>query len=128
MDPYGDAPDVARLTDRFEPFDDGATIQGDLTGMSCSRTAAAALIDLSLYWRRTGASVTAIVVADALVWKGADKSLLESGADVDDFAQNAASCPILYRLVAAVEGGSEDDEPASQRRDRGAVDVAIAAP
>ena len=63
-------------------------------------------------------------MADALVWEGADESLLESVADVDDFGQMLVRA-LLYRLVAAVEGGFEDDTDAIDRRYRPAVDLAI---
>ena len=126
LDPYRDVPHVTSLADRLERVDARSQlIQGDLTGnVLFADGLPPALIDLSLYWRPT-AFATAIVVADALVWEGADETLLESVDDVSDFGQMLLRA-LIYRLVAAVEGGFEDDEPAIERRYRRAVDVAIA--
>ena len=126
LEPYREVPHVARLADRLAPVDARSQlIQGDLTGnVLFADGLPPALIDLSLYWRPT-AFATAIVAADALVWEGADQSLLESVADVGDFGQMLLRA-LLYRLVAAVEGGFEDDDRAIDRRYRRAADVAIA--
>jgi uncharacterized protein (TIGR02569 family) len=126
VEPYRDVPHIARLADRLAPVQArGQLVHGDLTGnVLFADGLPPALIDLSLYWRPT-AFATAIVVADALVWEGADESLLESVADADDFGQMLLRA-LLYRLVAAVEGGFEDDEVAIERRYRRAVDIAVA--
>jgi uncharacterized protein (TIGR02569 family) len=124
IDPYLDVPHVARLAERLAPVNARSQlIQGDLTGnVLFTDGLPPAVIDLSLYWRPT-AFATAIVVADALVWEGADESLVESVLDVDDFGQMLARA-LLYRLVAAVEGGFEDDDAAIGQRYRPAVDFA----
>ena len=62
-------------------------------------------------------------MADALVWEGADASLVEAVVDVDDFGQMLLRA-LLYRLIAAVEGGFEDDDAAIELRYRPAVDMA----
>ena len=125
IDPYRDVPHVASLAALRRPVDARSQlIHGDLTGnVLFSDELPPAVIDLSPYWRPT-AFATAIVVADALVWEGADESLLESVADVDDFGQMLVRA-LLYRLVAAVEGGFEDDTDAIDRRYRPAVALAI---
>jgi uncharacterized protein (TIGR02569 family) len=124
LDPYRDVPHVARLADGLAPVAARSQlIQGDLTGnVLFADGLAPALIDLSLYWRPT-AFATAIVVADALVWEGADASLLESVGKREDFGQMLLRA-LLYRLVAAVEGGFEEDSAAIDRRYRPAVDLA----
>lgn len=124
-DPYRDVPHVARLADRLGPVDARSQlIQGDLTGnVLFANELPPAVIDLSLYWRPT-AFATAIVVADALVWEGADESLIESVADRADFSQMLLRA-LLYRLIAAVEGGFEDDHQAIERRYRPATDLAL---
>ncbi len=124
IDPYRDVPHVARLAARRVPVDvSSQLIHGDLTGnVLFADGLAPAVIDLALYWRPV-AFATAIVVADALVWEGADESLLESVADVDDFGQMLVRA-LLYRLVAAVEGGFEDDDAKIELRYRPAVDIA----
>ena len=127
IDPYLDVPHVARLAERLAPVNARSQlIQGDLTGnVLFADGLPPALIDLSLYWRPT-AFATAIVVADALVWEGADESLVESVADIADFSQMLLRA-LLYRLVAAVEGGFEDGDSAIERRYRRAVDLALRA-
>jgi uncharacterized protein (TIGR02569 family) len=124
LDPYLDVPQVARLVEHLAPVDARSQlIQGDLGGnVLFADGLPPAVIDLSLYWRPTPFA-TAIVVADALVWEGADESLVESVADVDDFDQMLARA-LIYRLVAAVEGGFEDDDAAIDHRYRPAVDIA----
>jgi uncharacterized protein (TIGR02569 family) len=124
LQPYRDVPHVARLADHLQPVEARSQlIHGDLSGnVLFADGLPPALIDLTLYWRPT-AFATAIVVADALVWEGADGSLVESVADVDDFGQMLLRA-LLYRLVAAVEGGFEDDDAAIERRYRHAVELA----
>ena len=62
-------------------------IHGDLTGnVLFADGLPPAVIDFVPYWRPT-AFASAIVVADALVWEGADESVLEAVADVGDFPQ-----------------------------------------
>ena len=114
--PYRDVPHVVRLAERLAPVDgaEPADPRRPDRQRPVRRGSAPAVIDLSLYWRPP-AFATAIVVADALVWEGADESLLELIADVDDFGQMLVRA-LLYRLVAAVEGGFEDDEAAIDRR------------
>jgi uncharacterized protein (TIGR02569 family) len=123
IEPYRHVPHVSRLADRLAPFEARSQlIHGDLTGnVLFADGLPPAVIDLSLYWRPT-AFATAIVVADALVWEGADESLLDSVGDVDDIGQMLVRA-LLYRLVAASEGGFEDDAEVSDRYLR-AVEVA----
>jgi uncharacterized protein (TIGR02569 family) len=124
IDPYLRVPHVARLAALRRPVDaPSQLIHGDLTGnVLFADDLPPAVIDLSPYWRPT-AFATAIVVADALVWEGADESLLDSVADVDDIGQMLIRA-LIYRLVAAVEGGFEDDNDAIERRYQPAVDLA----
>jgi uncharacterized protein (TIGR02569 family) len=123
IDPYLAVPQVARLAALRGPVDARSQlIHGDLTGnVLFGDDLPPAVIDLSPYWRPT-AFATAIVVADALVWEGADESLLDSVADVDDIRQTVIRA-LIYRLVAAVEGGFEYDDSAIERRYRSAVDL-----
>jgi uncharacterized protein (TIGR02569 family) len=123
IDPYLAVPHVARLAALRRPVDArNQLIHGDLTGnVLFSDELPPAVIDLSLYWRPK-AFATAIVLADAIVWEGADESLLDSVGDVDDISQMLVRA-LLYRLVAAVEGGFEDDAGIRERY-REAVAVA----
>jgi uncharacterized protein (TIGR02569 family) len=123
---YRDAPHVARLAARLAPVQaQSQLIHGDLTGnVLFADESPPAVIDLSLYWRPT-AFATAIVVADALVWEGADESLLGVAADRDGFNQMLPRA-LLFRIVAAAEGGFEGDGSEIEQHFRRAVDLAIA--
>ena len=125
IEPYRDVPYVASLAARLARVEARSQlIHGDLTGnVLFADGLAPAVIDLSLYWRPT-AFATAIVVADALVWEGADVSLVDSVADVDAFGQVVLRA-LLFRIVAAAEGGFEGDESAIERHYARAVDLAV---
>ena len=74
-------------------------IHGDLTGNVLFQEGLPPLIiDLSPYWR-PAAFGTAVVVADALVFEGADRSLAESQLDRADFAQYLLRA-LIFRVVA----------------------------
>ncbi len=99
-------------------------IHGDLTGNILFDDALApAVIDVSLCWRPP-AFASAIVVADALVWEGADETLLAAVAHLDRFEQFLARA-LIYRIVAAVEGGFEATDDELDDRYRPAVDLAV---
>ena len=125
VEPYRHVRHIDRLVDRLEPVEArGRLIHGDLTGnVLFADGLPPAVIDLSLYWR-PAPFATAIVVADALVWEGAGESLAESVADVVDVGQLLLRA-LLFRLVAAVEGGFEDDDAAIERRYARTVDLAL---
>ena len=61
-----------------------------------------AVIDLSLYWRPAGFAV-GVVVADAIVWQGADSSLIDAVEAVPSFDQLLARAELrrLLELDAA---------------------------
>ena len=81
LEPYGHIDQIARLADVLEPLTDASQlIHGDLTGNILFDDALPpAVIDVSLYWRPPSFA-SAIVVADALVWEGADETLLAAVA------------------------------------------------
>lgn len=56
-----------------------------------------AIIDFSPYWRPT-AFASAIVVADALVWEGADSQILAAVSHIGDFGQYLVRA-LIYRAV-----------------------------
>jgi len=56
-----------------------------------------AVIDFSPYWRPP-AFASAIVVADALVWEGADERILDAVSYVADFDQYLLRA-LIYRAV-----------------------------
>jgi uncharacterized protein (TIGR02569 family) len=125
VEPYRDVPHVARLAEHLARVEaPSQLIHGDLTGnVLFADGLTPAVIDLSLYWRPT-AFATAIVLADAVVWEGADESLLAAVRDVDDIGQMLVRA-LIYRLVAAVEGGFEEGSAAIDRRYGPAVDLAV---
>ena len=125
LDPYRRIEQVSRLVDILEPVTDASQlIHGDLTGNVLFDDALpAAIIDVSLYWRPS-AFASAIVIADALVWEGADETLLAAIAHVDRFGQYFARA-LLYRIVAAGEGGFEATGRDLEDRYRPAVDLAV---
>jgi len=90
---------VRRLARALRPI--GAKSQlvhGDLTGnVLFAQELAPAIIDLSLYWRPT-AFASAVVIADALVWEGADQTVLSAVEHVNEFAQFLLRA-LIYRAV-----------------------------
>jgi uncharacterized protein (TIGR02569 family) len=72
-------------------------IHGDLTGNVLFADGPAAVIDFVPYWRPT-AFAAAVVVADALVWEGADERLLDAVADIDDLPQYLLRA-LVFRAV-----------------------------
>jgi len=125
VEPYLGVPHVGRLAEVLRPIDEPSQlIQGDLTGnVLFDDSLPPAVIDLSLYWRPT-AFASAVVVADALVWEGADATLPRAVDHVDRFGQYLARA-LIYRLVAAVEGDFEPDRDEFEARYRPAVELAL---
>jgi hypothetical protein len=73
-------------------------IHGDLTGnVLFDDRLPPAVIDLAPYWRST-AFASAIVVADALVWEGADEGILDAVTHIADFDQYLLRA-LIYRAV-----------------------------
>ena len=68
------------------------------------------MIDFSPYWRPTGFA-SAIVVGDALLWEGADESLLTAVAHVDDFPQLLLRALIFRAVVDAFFRAGEPQRP-----------------
>ena len=90
---------VPRLVAALQPLDaSGQIVHGDLTGnVLFSDELPPAVIDFVPYWRPPGFA-SAVVVADALVWEGADETLLGSVAHVDEFPQYLLRA-LIYRAV-----------------------------
>ena len=68
------------------------------------------MIDFSPYWRPP-AFASAVVVGDALVWEGADESLVGAVADSDDFPQFLLRALIFRAVVDALFRAGEPDRP-----------------
>jgi uncharacterized protein (TIGR02569 family) len=74
-------------------------IHGDLTGnVLFDGPQPPAIIDFSPYWRPT-AYASAIVVADALVWEGAGRQILDAVTHIGDFGQYLVRA-LIFRAVA----------------------------
>ena len=90
-------------------------VHGDLTGnVLFTEGLPPAIIDLAPYWRPP-AYASAVVVADALVWEGADESLLDAVADVPRFPQFLVRALIMRavvdRLFREDDSLRDDDDP-----------------
>jgi uncharacterized protein (TIGR02569 family) len=74
-------------------------IHGDLTGnVLFDGQQPPTIIDFSPYWRPT-AYASAIVIADALIWEGADIQVMEAVHHIDDFGQYLIRA-LIFRAVA----------------------------
>ena len=86
-------------------------MHGDLTGNVLFEDGLPpAVIDFSPYWRPTGFA-SAVVVGDALLWEGADESLLTAVAHVDDFPQFLLRALIFRAVVDALFRAGEPARP-----------------
>jgi uncharacterized protein (TIGR02569 family) len=124
-DPYRGIEAVRRLGDRLGPIlASSQLVHGDLTGnVLFADDLPPAIIDLSPFWRPT-AFASAIVIADALVWEGADPSVLTQVPHVDTFGQYLARA-LIFRVVAASIGGFEGDDAEIDTAYRAAVDITV---
>jgi uncharacterized protein (TIGR02569 family) len=122
--PFRQAPHVERLEGVLEPIRaPSQIIHGDLTGnVLFADGSPPAVIDLSLYWR-PAEFATAIVVADAIVWEGADGSELTSAIDIEQFGQLLVRA-LLFRIIA--DAVADPDSTDSISRAYGpAVELAV---
>lgn len=85
-------------------------IHGDLTGnVLFDGRQPPAIIDFSPYWRPTPYA-SAIVLADALVWEGADHQVLDAVTHIPDFGQYLVRA-LIFRAVT--DWISSQEEPAN---------------
>ena len=98
-DDFASAKHVPRLVAALRPVaGTSQLVHGDLTGNVLHADGLPpAVIDFSPYWRPPPFA-TAIVVCDALVWEGADESLLDAVTDVPGFPQFLLRA-LIYRAV-----------------------------
>lgn len=91
---------VHRLQSLLRPIDaDSQLIHGDFGGSNLlyHEELPPAVLDMSPYWRPAGFAV-GVIVADAIVWEGADTSICVHAQDVADFPQLLARAE-LRRIV-----------------------------
>ena len=98
-DDFAHVKHVPRLAVALRPVDaPSQLVHGDLTGnVLFHDTLPPAVIDFAPYWRPPQFA-SAVVVGDALLWEGADESLLDAVAHVDDFPQYLLRA-LIYRAV-----------------------------
>jgi uncharacterized protein (TIGR02569 family) len=98
-EPYGASRWVRRLAEALRPVPSRPQlVHGDLTGNVLLEPGLPPLvIDLSPYWRPP-AFASAVVVADALVFEGADEAALEPVLRQPDLPQHLLRA-LLYRVV-----------------------------
>lgn len=98
-------------------------IHGDLTSNVLFHDALPPLvIDLSVYWRPPSFA-SAIVIADALAFEGADEDIVEPLRKTPDFAQYLLRA-LIYRIVADHFAGTQQQRPSANDPYRFAVELA----
>ncbi|MEX0674562.1 MAG: TIGR02569 family protein [Gaiellaceae bacterium] len=109
-DDFADVKHLPRLVAALRPVAaPSQLVHTDLTGnVLFDDRLPPAVIDFSAQWRPT-AYASAIVVADALVWEGADESLLDAVAHVEELEQHLLRA-LIFRAVVARLFGTEDDD------------------
>jgi uncharacterized protein (TIGR02569 family) len=87
-------------------------IHGDLSGnVLFAEPLPPAIIDFTPYWR-PAAYAAAIVVADALVWEGADRDLPGVVSDLEDFGQYLVRALIFRRVTDWIRGQGQSPDDA----------------
>jgi uncharacterized protein (TIGR02569 family) len=91
---------LAQLTAAVRPVSAASQlIHGDLTGnVLFHDQLPPAIIDLAPYWR-PAAYASAIVVADALLFEGADAEVLAAAGHIDDFGQYLVRA-LIFRIAS----------------------------
>jgi uncharacterized protein (TIGR02569 family) len=110
---FADVKHLSRLVEALRPIATGSCqlVHGDLTGnVLFSDSLPPAVVDFSPYWRPPGFA-SAVVVGDALLWEGANRSLLTAVANVDDFPQLLVRALIFRAVVDALFRTGEPMRP-----------------
>jgi uncharacterized protein (TIGR02569 family) len=101
-------------------------IHGDLTGNVLFDSAQPpAIIDFSPYWR-PAAYASAIVIADALVWEGADRQVLGAVSHISDVGQYLVRALIFRAVTDWIFSQEEPTESAAEDDDLWACAVNLA--
>ncbi len=104
---------LSRLAGALRPVGESGSqlVHGDLTGnVLFAAGLPPAVIDFSPYWRPVGFA-SAVVVGDALLWEGADESLLAAVEHVGDFPQFLLRALIFRAVVDALFRADEPPRP-----------------
>jgi uncharacterized protein (TIGR02569 family) len=120
---FGDINGLPQLAAAVRPVSaPSQLIHGDLSGnVLFHDQLPPAVIDFSPYWR-PAAYASAIVVADALVWEGADSSVLDAVSHLEDFGQYLIRA-LIFRAVS--DWILAQDEPAAPAARGGRWGLAI---
>jgi uncharacterized protein (TIGR02569 family) len=123
--PFASSPHLARLLAWRRPVGlPNQIIHGDLGGnVLFAPSLDPAILDVSPYWRPADFG-TAIVVADALVWEGADETLVDEVREGRPHFGQLLIRALIYRLVTDAVMRGPLVEPETERRYRAAVDIA----
>jgi uncharacterized protein (TIGR02569 family) len=113
-EPFRQVPHLEALLSLRMPVEaPSQLIHGDLTGnVLFAPSEPPAVIDFAPYWRPV-AFASAVVVADALCWEGADDSLLRAVEGVERFGQYLVRA-LIYRLVTDAVFHGERTIPAQR--------------
>jgi uncharacterized protein (TIGR02569 family) len=99
-------------------------VHGDLTGnVLFADGLSPAVIDFAPYWRPVGFA-SAVVVGDALLWEGADETLLTAVQHVEDFPQLLLRALIYRAVVDAIFRRGEPARPDEDDCFRAPVELA----
>lgn len=121
---FGGAPHLPRLAAARRPLAPASQlIHGDLGGnVLYHDSLPPAVIDFAPYWRPPGFAA-AVIVADALVWEGADSRILACVSHIDDFGQYLIRA-LIYRMVTELVLGRSLIDGAGRDPHRHAVELA----
>jgi uncharacterized protein (TIGR02569 family) len=108
--------DLCGLLDARRPVAEPAQlVHGDLTGnVVFADGLAPGIIDFSPYWRPAAYAV-GVIVADAIVWEGADLALLRRVADRPDMGQSLVRALIFRHVTALLLPGKVPTRNAAHR-------------
>jgi hypothetical protein len=99
-------------------------VHGDLSGnVLFAEELAPAIIDFSPSWRPP-AYASAIVVADAIVWEGADELLIDTAAHIPHFPQFLVRALIMRAVVDRLFREGKPTRPHHDDPFLGAVEIA----
>jgi uncharacterized protein (TIGR02569 family) len=115
-DGFGQVSHLDRLVAARRPVSAASQlIHGDLGGnVLFHDELPPAIIDFSAYWRPV-ALASAIVVADALVWEGADARLLAAVGSIEDFGQYLIRALVYRSVTDWLSGGPGLVTPGSKQ-------------